>query len=150
MKLTSKGKGLGKETKTILNSFSITNGTLNQNKCKGIYINIITYVQPEYDYRKDLSTFKTAFARYMNNHINHTFQSNLDHIIYTVDERDSNLNNRLNTTQTLLPIEISIIFNEKVKYKEILDEILILNKIIVMYFESYKGLNIEAQRHKKN
>lgn len=148
MKRLSKGKGYGTSTEIKLNNFKCTYGTLDTRDCKGIYINSITYVQPDLDYKKDIDKFKHSFERYMNAYINHKFEGNIKHIIYSIDERSADLNNRLNTTQTLLPVELTILFTNKIIYKEIIDEINILLKFMIIYFESYKGLSIEAQRYK--
>jgi len=135
-----RGKGNGTNITMKINNYSLNYGCLNKKKCNGIYFGFNSYVHPETDYVRDMTKFKYDFERFMNNYIKHSFEPNLSHIIYSIDDRVNNTVNRLNTSFTILPGEISVLFINEVDFNEVKDEIPILLKIMVNYLDSYQGL----------
>ncbi len=139
-KKKSRGKGCGAEYKYKLNNFNCYYGTIHKTPCVGIFFGTNTYVMPNTDYIKDVNKFKIEFEKFMNHNIKCIFQGTAKHMIYSIEDRVNNTANRINTSFTLLPIEVTVLFNSEVIYKEQKDKIQALIKIMINYLQSYKEL----------
>lgn len=147
-KLTIESNKKGKKTSFKINNYNGSFGTIDSFKCKAIYIEICSYVIPENSYKKDIDKFKSNISRHMNGYIKNKFDGLKTFNIYSIDERQSNIE-RCEEIFSLLPIEITIVFDGVVNYKEHKEKYNDVSHEMVNYIQSYnKGLIFNHNNYK--
>jgi hypothetical protein len=143
-----KQRKFGSNTQHIELGYKCEYGTVNKNSCTAIYFGVNTYVHPNNDYKSDVDRFKWNFERKMNPLIKSQFRDLVSGVIYSIEDRITNEGNRTNNRFTLLPIEVTILFNKEIDYNEAKDEILILIRLMVKYLFSYQELVFDSKLYK--
>lgn len=137
---------LGSSTSIKIKDYSVEYGTINKFPCKGIFVQSFAYVHPTTSYKKDIDKFKHNFEREMNSYIKNLFQGLKTNIIYSIEDRNTSIYNE--EKFSILPIEITVLFNNEIDYKlNKPNYVLILNKMID-YFNKYEGLLFSNKNYK--
>ena len=143
-----KQRKFGSNTQLIELGYKCEYGTVNKNNCTAIYFGVNTYVHPNNDYNKDVDAFKWKFERYMKPVIESQFRDLKTTVIYSIEDRKTNEANRNNIKFTLLPIEVTILFNKEIDYNESKDKIGTLIRLMVKYIFSYQELVFDSKLYK--